>query len=216
MIRLPAEMSVDDVSQWLSGGYFLVRKRNAAGVVEWLPSRWIAQERGVVVSETLAAPHTILRTRPTSCAAVWPEMGSFNAPGGYAVYMSRIVERQYRRTYHSRMVDIQVPWAYRVANRLGLHQGVLAAWTACGALPFCGTFPASYDEAEERIYNGAPTVAVNRRLIVAGDGQSTKRLLYMDGVLAATVLGGRLSYCGHPCVYDDLIRMTGGRFDVIS
>lgn len=213
MIKLPRDMSQDDVSQWLSGGIYLVRKRSGK-TTEWIPCKWVGMDGNSVVSDPLDGTG-LLRTAHTSCAAVWPEMGSFNTGSGYAVHMARIVERQYRRTYHGRLTEVTVPWAYRVANALGLDQHQLGNWLAVGHLPFRSTYPANFDEAMDWLFQGRPTVAVNKRLIVAGDSRTDKRLLYLDGRLAANLIGGDLVACCAPHELRELEHIVGGRFNVI-
>jgi hypothetical protein len=214
MIKLPRDMSQDDVQQWLSGGIYLVRKKLPGGGTSWIPCSWIGMDGPRVVSEPLNGEPAI-HCAHTSCAAVWPEMGSFNTGRGYAVHLGRIVERQYRRTYHGRQLEVVVPWAYRAANALRIEQNSMGAWHIVGKLPFVGTYPASLDAAMELLYAGHPTVAVNRRLIVAGDRRTDKRLLYLDGVLAANVVGGDLIPCCPPAELQELHTQVGGRFNAI-
>lgn len=213
MIRLPRDMSYDDVQQWLAGGHYLVRTKRS-GNHEWVVCRWVGMDAGRVVSAPIDGS-AALRTAHTSCAAVWPEMGSFNTEYGYAVHMTRIVERQYRRTYHHRMIETVVPWMWRVSVSLGADQSTLGTWAVVSSLPFKHTYPESLDDALRRIENGAVTVAVNRRLIVAGDRRSEKRLFYVDGVLAANVIGGRLHMVCRPEVERTLTKMLGGRYDCL-
>lgn len=213
MIRLPRDMSQDDVSQWLSGGIYLVRKGSGKSA-EWVPCKWLGMDGGHVVSTPLNGG-VAMHTAHTSCAAVWPEMGSFNTGLGYAVHMARIVERQYRRTYHGRQLEVTVPWAYRVSNVLNLDQTAMGSWNAVGHLPFVGQFPDDFDDAMEWLYRGNPTVAVNKRLIVAGDRRTDKRLLYLDGVLVANLVGGDLVPCCASHELRELNSLVGGRFNAI-
>lgn len=214
MIKLPRDMSQDDVNQWLAGGIYLVRKKPPGLPAQWIPCKWGGMEDNRVISEPLDGSG-LLRTAHTSCAAVWPEMGSFNTGLGYAVHIARIVERQYRRTFHSRMCEVTVPWAYRAANRLGIDQHGMGNWGVLGRLPFFSVYPSGFDEAMEWLFKGNPTVAVNRRLIVAGDRKTDKRMLYLDGTLVATLVGGELQPCCTPHEVCELETIVGGRFRVI-
>lgn len=208
MIRLPRDMSRDDVSQWLNGGVYLVRTKGGDPV----PCTWLGMEgthvvgSNVITGDTVRAPHT-------QCFAHWPELGSFNVPvRRYAVHVSRIVERQYKRTFNKRCVSIVVPWGWPVSRRLGVGAHILGSWDMVYALPWTSTYPSDIDAAERMIAEGHLTVAVNRRLILAGTPELDKRLLYLDGQLAATVQGGAL----HPTCSDDdlaaLVKLTGGRY----
>jgi hypothetical protein len=214
MIRLPRDMSQDDVSQWLQQGVYLVRRKRAGVPVEWIPCAWQGMDGGRVVSVSLLNDD-ILRTAHTSCAAVWPELGSFNHPRGYAVHLGRVVERQYRRTFHSRALEVVVPWAYRAGMALDMDQSTMQNWHCVKALPFISVWPESFDDAMLWLESGKPTVAINRRLIVAGDGRTDKRLLYLDGRLVANMVGGMLMPTCTPADLAVVKKMVGGRFNVI-
>lgn len=215
MIRLPRDMSHDDVSQWLSNGVYLVRNKPKDGPQQWVPCRWVGMDGGRVVSSELGGERRRFATAHTSCAAVWPELGCFNSGRGYAVHMSRIVERQYRRTYHQRAIEVTVPWAYRVGLSLGMEAAVLSHWSVVYDLPWLGTWPESFDEGLAMLERGCPTVAINRRLIVAGNRNTDKRLYYLDGTLVANSHGGRLIPMCRDHELAALNRMLGGRFDVL-
>jgi hypothetical protein len=207
MIRLPRDMTSDDVTQWLSGGIFLVRTKTDK---ELVPVEWSGFRDGYVQGVGFdGRMHTAAHY---NCYAVWPELGSFNHPRGYAVHISRRVARQYRRTYNSRCVDVHVPWGFRIAQAHGVSVRELSNGSL--ALPYTGTFPASFDEAEQRIYDGALSVAVTRRLVVAGNRSVDKRMLYVDGVLAGSVVGGEL----FPVTEQDnvtlLHKLTNGRYKI--
>lgn len=208
MIRLPRDMSRDDVSQWLNGGIYLVRTRNSDPV----PCTWLGMEGTHVVGSSLLSGDTI-RAPHTQCFAHWPELGAFNVPvRKYAVHMGRTVDRQYKRTFNKRCVATTVPWGYTVSKALGVPIHILSDWSTVCALPWTSTYPDDIDGAERLIADGHYTVAVNRRLVLAGTPELDKRLLYLDGVLAATVQGGML----HPTCGDDqlatLVKLTGGRY----
>jgi hypothetical protein len=88
-------MSRDDINQWLANSVYLVRRKPAKPQpARWELATWRGLDGGRVVS-TLVNSGTEVRTSHTSCAVVWPELGSFNTSHGYAVHMTRIVERQY-------------------------------------------------------------------------------------------------------------------------
>jgi hypothetical protein len=65
------------------------------------------------------------------------------------------------------------------------------------------------------IEEGRPTVAVSRRLVVAGDVSTDKRLFYWDGKLAANATGGRLIPICSPDVLLAIKGALGGRYDAI-
>ena len=215
MIKLPRDMSADDVSQWLSGAIYLVRTRPEGGGPQvWRPARWIGLDGGRVVSELLADQRMV--TVPhTSCAVEWPELGAFNAARGYAVHIGRIVERQYRRAYNGRALEITVPMGYRGGLILGVEASSLANWAYVGHLPWTGEWPASIEEAFALLESGRPTVAVNRRLIVAGERTTDKRMFYLDGTLVGNATGGRLIHLCPPAVAETLNTMLGGRYDAL-
>ena len=87
MIRLPRDMTSDDVTQWLSGGIFLVRTKTDK---ELVPVEWSGFRDGYVQGVGFdGRMHTAAHY---NCYAVWPELGSFNHPRGYAVHISRRVD----------------------------------------------------------------------------------------------------------------------------
>ena len=212
MIRLPRDMSRDDVSQWLNGGIYLVRTRS---ITDPVPVVWLGMSAGQVVGtrldngEEVACGHT-------SCYAVWPMLGSFNTGHGFAIHLRRVVERQYRRTFHRRCVAISVPWGYRIMHDRPNQYVEAQQWSAACRLPWYGEFPESFDEAEQRLMDGALSVAVNRRLVIAGSPDLGKRLLYMRGKLVASVVGGVMHPCCTPEELPLLEKLTGGRYDVAN
>ena len=211
MIRLPRDMSADDVNQWLNGGVFLVRTKPSAAL---RPAYWIGIHGGSRVmyadmetGEESVVPHT-------SCYAVWPDLGSFNHPAGYAVHMRRRAERQYRRTLNHRCVDTSVPWGFRVAMQKNTLVRYLAGWGEVSKLPWFGKWPSSFDEVEDWLAEGYVTVAVNRRLVVAGSPELEKRMLYLDGQLVGTVIGGELFPTCGPATLAALNKQLNGRYTI--
>lgn len=189
MIRLPRDMSGDDVGQWLNGGVFLVRTKD---MKDYVPVEWHGQSGGGRVAGIGVLDRQLYEVPHTSCYAFWPELGSLNTTHGYAVYMSRRAERQYRRTYNHRCIDVIAPWAFVVSRQLGYRTHHLTSWGNVMFAPWQTQYPRDIDEAERWIADGKPTVAVNRRLIIGGTPAIEKRMLYLDGALAATVVGGEL------------------------
>lgn len=210
MIRLPRDMSSDDVNQWLNGGIFLVRTKPGTPP---RPAYWAGMSGGRVMYSDMETGREGL-VPYTSCFAVWPDLGSFNMPEGYAVHMRRRAERQYRRTFNSRCVDITVPWGFRVAMHRNTVVRYLGPWGPVSKLPWFGTFPSSFDEVEDWLARGYITVAVNRRLIVAGTPELEKRLLYLDGELAGTVVGGKLHPTCGPSTLAALNKQLNGRYTI--
>lgn len=210
MIRLPRDMSRDDVSQWLNGGIYLVRTKT---IPEPTPVEWVGMHSGYVVGVRLDNGREVSCAH-TSCYAVWPMLGSFNTGRGFAVHIARVVERQYRRTFNRRCVNVTVPWGYRIQNERPAEYAEARSWPNVLRLPWYGEFPASFDEAEQRLMDGALSVAVNRRLVIAGSPDLGKRLLYLRGKLVASVVGGTLHPCCMPEELDTLNKLTGGRYGV--
>ena len=207
MIRLPKDMSHNDVSQWLSGGLFFVRTKTDPVLAEW-----VGIHNGTV--ECALLDGTIIRRAHTSCYAVWPDLGAFNVPTQRcAVFLERIVDRQYRRTFHHRAVSIHVPMAYYISREQPDTAIRLRRWATVKYLPFNPVYPSSWDEAEAWLNDGWRTVAVNRRVIVGGMAGLDKRMIYLDGTLAANVRGGQVFFTCTPEQQRELVTFFGGRFD---
>lgn len=209
MIQVPADATVDDVAQWLAEGVFLVRTSPDTLV----PAQWVGLANSGAVRYLTYEGQEIGEAPHVNCFAVWPEMGSFNTGGGFALHMQREARRQYRRTFHSRCVRVSVPWDYYVRQNLGpIAVSHNLGWNRMCWLPWKGTFPASWAEAETLLAQGHVTVALNRRLVVGGLQTSEKRVVYVDGQLAATLIGGQM----YPTCGDDtlayLLQETGGRY----
>jgi hypothetical protein len=214
VIPLPDGISADDVNQWIGSGVCLVRTRANSDPV---PAVMLEAHPGDPVRVRLHLPLTDRTTtvNHTSCFAHWPELGSFNDPGGYAVHMERVAVRQYRRTLNDRCVRLTIPWRWQVTRKA---QGYVDTSVTQDRLllPWTSLYPANFDEAEAKIAEGRCTVALNNRLIIAGLADVGKRLLFLDGVLAASVQGGVLHpACSGPR-YDELLALCGGRYHVIG
>jgi hypothetical protein len=143
----------------------------------------------------------------------WPLCGSVNLPcSAYAVHVDRLTQRQYRRTFHRNGTQIVIPRQWDVARWLNTVPDF--GFVSDRDLAEACFFPTYYtlDEAFALLDKGEKlTVAINPRVIVAGD-QTGKRMFYYNGLLAATAHGDRLFPCGDELLVRRIIKLTDGRY----
>lgn len=210
MIRLPTDMSGSDVAQWLNSGVFYARPRGRTPDYAF----FLGMD-GRRVQAQMFDGDTVLLT-PGSCYAVWPELGSFNQRSHkYAFHMSRLARRQYRRTINPRCVRTVVPFSYRLTRSTGFSVDWLGGFNNVIKEVIRREYPSNWDELDRWIEDeGWHSVALNPRLIVAGSPSVDKRMLYLDGRLAATVIGGSLLPTVPGRAFATVVKMAGGRFHV--
>jgi hypothetical protein len=144
-----------------------------------------------------------------------PLCGSVNLPDyNLAVQVNRLTTKQFRRTLNSSCIEVRIPRRWEAHKFLGSigRPGQLAidfpaiargCWTA--DYPTC-------EEAFARIDSGSWfSVAISRRVIVAGD-DSGKRIFYYDGEPAASAIGGHLYPMGDESAVARIIKATGGTY----
>lgn len=195
MITLPDGISRDDIHQWLGGGVCLAR---SAGT--WQPAiydRMVSHpDTGAELAQVrLLASGFMLRVNVTRAdlAGSWPLCGSINLPSlRVATHVERQPARQYRRTFNSRQVRIRLPRAWEVAKLLGarVNEARQCSNVLIGAV-FNPWYPPDVDSAFDLLADGWLSVAINPRIIVAGDPVG-KRMIYYRGELAASTSQGRL------------------------
>lgn len=217
MIPLPEGITTDDISQWLSGGICMVQ---LPGEKEFQPA---AMERVI--------DHTLLQVRlmsdewaarrdvpVTAVRAHWPMCGSVNVQEHKcATHVERLPEKQYRRTFSTRLMHYTVPRAWDIQKRFGLatERALRSGSNAVLRGIYKPMYPANYDEALTMLASGWLSVAINPRIIVAGD-DAGKRMIYYRGELAATITGDEAL-----AVSDDLTTLlvdkaTDGRYTWIK
>lgn len=184
MIKLPPDITGRDVSQWLGNGWFVrVRGRKMEPMSLVTP----LDNRHIVGLDLEGNEHTIPHSE---VRAYWPVCGAVNV-GPIALTIVRRQARQYRRTYNSRQVRMQIPRKWDVLKLFGPqiksygpnHPEVVKA-------VFRPWYP-RYDKAVQDIQMGrAFSRAISPQVILAGTAQTM--MVYYRGELTACIEGNRL------------------------
>lgn len=196
MIVLPERINADDLQQWLGGGICMSRHSDNA---PWEPSVYeLIHDVDAAGLPTLLTvrygPHFDMRrvVPMHNIAGHWPMCGSVNVRDyKVAVHVNRKPAKQFKRTFSSRQVTVEVPRKWDVQKRIGATAGALRD---CPIPVINAVFDPWYpvvDEAFVLLESGWTTIALNPRVIVAAD-ETGKRMIYYAGELAAVSAGGRL------------------------
>jgi len=197
VIELPDGINPDDIGQWLYGGVCLYRGSDGT-YTPAIMDRVLTRDNGSlyarirIVEDNFEAP---LNVDPYTLYAHWPLCGSVNvAAYQCALHVERLPARQYKRTFNGRQVKFHLPRAWDVRKRVGQSgYSILQNVNRDTVLAlFRATYPESTEAAFEMLGNGWLSVAVNPRVIIAGDDLG-KRMVYYRGQLAATMTGEFLS-----------------------
>lgn len=167
MQQLPTDLSRQDITQWLRGGFFYADLPDKPRTLVTFGEAHDGNSLVVMCRERGA----VYQVPPSAIWTHWPMCGSINTPHG-ALYVQRRVERQWRRVYSGRYVTIEIPWEWEAIRR----RPPLAAFTGdshdvVNAL-FNPSYPGSVAEAMEMVAGPkAPgTVALNRLIIFDASG----------------------------------------------
>lgn len=193
MISLPDGISRDDIGQWLYGGVCIHIAPNGVSTPAVMDRVTEDRSGATKVRIRLMGDGFIepVSVYPSELRGHWPMCGSINVEQYHcAVHVERIPARQYKRTFNSRQVKFMLPRMWDVRKRFG--SAVSASMTQAspgvvGSL-FNPTYPESYEAALEMLGSGWLSVALNPRIIVAGDDLG-KRMVYYRGELAVTING---------------------------
>lgn len=181
MIRLPPDITHDDVRLWLGDTMFMMKVKN-----KWTPVYW--ENMGDDGYITASLPDGLrVRGHYKSCAAFSPLLGSVQV-GPYAVHITTAPRRQARRSLVPAHLTLHTPMLPQLRRR-----GIMVdRHAAVNALTVPREYP-TYDEAVRRIVSGeAVSVALSPSLIVGGD-VSGKRQFFRYGGLVAWVWAGMLT-----------------------
>lgn len=218
MIALPEGISRDDIGQWLYGGICLARPSSQEPFVAAVMDRTMTgpNDRPSALSVRLITDgfEDSRIVAIEDVRAHWPMCGSVNVQDRrVAVHVERLPARQYKRTYNSRQVSIRVPRAWDVRRRIGENglREVRSQTVPLLRALFDPTYPKNVGEAFDMLSDGWLSVALNPRIIVAGDDVG-KRMVYYRGKLAATMTGGVLSPVADETTCGLINRAFGGRY----
>lgn len=214
MIELPQGITAEDLQQWLQGGICMARQMGVQNGA-WRP----ATVDNVLGATTVSVRFLDEDWRQQHEVATpdlrvhWPLCGSVNTSHGCAVHIERIPQKQYKRTLNTRQLRYEVPKGWEIGKALG--QAVVRDLKSPSIPVLRGLFnpdyPRDYDEALGRLANGAVSVAINPRMIVAGDDIG-KRTIYYRGDLAATIIGNEAQAVTDELTVALINKVTGGRY----
>lgn len=181
MQPIPSDVRLGDVWQWLNGGWFIHESeagRRPAQLEQY-------NEDEFVVRTVDGDEYTYERD---SCFPHWPACGAVNVHG-FAVIVDRQQMRQYRRTYNSRCVLVDIPRKWDVMKR---HEQAKRMTPDTPELVEAVFDPQyySYTRALELLGAGWASVALNPYLVVVGKPE--KQLIYYRSKLLAEIQEGRL------------------------
>ena len=168
MQRLPEDITVQDAQQWISR--CAVYWGADGEKPELVFTGGVSETRRSISAVPLEEGRATIEVPLSLIWVHWPLTGCINTQHG-ALYVSRHAERQWRRAYSGRFVDIVIPWEWEAVKRRpplaqynGDHREVVKAL-------FEPEYPQSTPEALERLEGKkAPgTVAVNRFIILSAD-----------------------------------------------
>jgi len=178
---IPKDVTMHDVWQWLGRGWFFHEKD---GVRQPAELEQVGDER-YAVSCTNGDNHTFRRQH---CFPYWPQCGAVNMQG-YAVVLNRTQQRQYRRTYNSRCVTMNIPRKWDVMKRYEAAKNLSADSPDVVIAAFEPVYY-TYTRALGLLEAGWVSVALNPYLVVAGTKE--EQLIYYRSKLTARIIDGRL------------------------
>lgn len=181
MQPLPSDIHEDDVWQWLNNGWFFYRTLDGL-VPASLGSGRHDQLMAVTVSGNSfefdvesAYPH-------------WPTCGAINLQG-YAVIVQRSSTRQYRRTYNSRGVTLEIPRKWDVLRRYPEALTLLPNDPKVVSALFNPQYY-TYQRALELLGPQWVSVALSPLLVLVGTPE--EHLVYYRGKLLGRIRDGML------------------------
>ena len=107
----------DDLNQWLNRGWY-VQIHEEGEVPVFFHG---VEGASLVGMDTQGRIKTAHRTK---CFAHWPRCGAVNTPR-FAVFVDRTPQRQYRRTYNSRCLELLIPRKWELMKLYGAEVSTL-------------------------------------------------------------------------------------------
>lgn len=119
MIPLPDDITGDDIDQWLRGGVFLV---DGIPYVYSMMDYDYDADGPRVFGYDLNGDSVRFNHKAQKLCVAWPQVGAVNVRDpGYALYVQRRQDRQYRRSYNERCASVHVIGRWELA-RAGVQQ----------------------------------------------------------------------------------------------
>jgi hypothetical protein len=189
MIKMEPNMCPDDVQQWLREGYFYYRKDDDGDLMIGTIDYWAEHsEDSYVIRNALTDERWSV---PDVCPYVfphWPEIASINLPEYcFAVHLSRLQMKQWRRTYNSRQLRLTVPRKWELSGQNAMAYNVNINDKVVATSAFTPEYP-TLEEAAARLDEGWASVALNQAVIVTN---TAPRYVYYRGDLAGRLLHGK-------------------------
>jgi hypothetical protein len=181
MQPIPNDVHGGDVWQWLNRGWF-IHKRDGACVPARLED--VNGDEFVVVRvDGEEYPY-----ERDECFPHWPDCGAINLVN-FAVILVRESSRQYRRTYNSRCVSLDIPRKWDIMKTHPWVKSISPDHPEVVSAAFEPKYH-SYTRALELLASSWQSVALNPHLVVAGTQQD--HAVYYRGDLIAQVCEGQV------------------------
>ena len=203
MIPLPHDITIRDVRQWLSNGYFYVLfpedstskvcklahtyhdravGENSNRIASNVSVYVIFDENGVDVSgdeEVLTVPADTIRCH-------WPKCGSINVPRGdfkVAIHTVRPPHRGWARTYDPRRVNTQMPGRWYLRSGPRSHLPSYPRERRLTHALFFPTYPDNIHDAIDKWIgeDGWKSVALNDHTIIVASPLDGQHRVYHNG-----------------------------------
>lgn len=178
------DITPPDISQWLSDGWGLVRTRSS-DPLKLAKYANISPDSTRNYIQVFTDPTTYEEQEIDSAIhevyCHWPLCGAVNVPiGDYTigVVLERTTEKQYKRTYYSRYLDLYIPRLWEVIKKHGRACETLSpnssnvVWGA-----FFSEYPTARRALEQITGGRAVSVAISPTILLIG---SPERILIYD------------------------------------
>lgn len=195
MIRFPEGISRHDLDQWTRRGWF-VRVDDNDTIVD-IVSAVDIEQRELFVRSTSGNEYWC----PVAELAVhWPHCGSINVGERVAVHLTRRQQRQWRRTYNSRQVNLMIPRKWDAMKLFDNVRDITLNSPELIEELFSPSYT-PYDVAMRAISTGeAFSRALSPHIILAGNHSGV--LCYYRGELVGDISS------------DNTMRLTGADFNM--
>ncbi len=175
---LPDSLTVADVGQWLNGGWFLFERDDRL-----VPGKLVVTREEYQVQDVHGQTYGMIRAQTFP---FWPACGALNLDG-FAVYVERRQQRQYRRTYNEQCVTLTVPRKWDAMKKNGTDATNICPNSPTVVEAVFNPIYFTYSQALDMMDTGrATSVALNPHLIVAGT------LVYYRNALVAKMEDQRI------------------------
>lgn len=184
---LPSNLRLEDIDQWLSGGWFLFQSGDDSAP-EPASLTGVDGEYGAQLMDGSRYP-----LKPDATFPFWPACGAVNL-NGYAVYLERLQQRQYRRTYNTSCINMHLPRKWDVMKRYGTAVSALTADSEDVVRAVFSPIYYTFSQAINMLDENWVSIALNPHLIVSG--RNGEYHVYYRNKLIGTVSQGRITPIG--------------------